>query len=654
MFNRITSSNDRGPSLYPSEMDRFSRKICEKTDNSVSRRPKDNISHSWQRVMRRTVGGAQVKITLESGETRTLHRFALVGLKDRVRPGPASTLLASVPNVSDDSIVVSPAWQRAQTVGVCGRKLNIITKEIETPEELAGYEALTQHHYRTGISVGRRAIIIAKIATQDLPSVVGFVEVSSCFLVCVPRKKILDIPFEDSERGIKWERWDIETAKRYTNSTARISRCVVYPEVRGVGIAGILADAARDFTTERWHIGGLRPSFLEITAEMLRYWPFVEKAGFVKVGETEGNGNRLEKSMMYLLGRKKENRGFPKGGGGILTMHRAHATLLERTMEKRGWSVEDILAQIKKSPENLSVEDWVTLHGIYRRPKPVYMLGLTIDARRHLRERLSDDASDNELLHPPSNRAEVRVLVKEITTTASCEPDNSREARQIQEAFNIVSERLDIVITKDMDMDLRGGEIVLVTGASGSGKSLLLSALAWHASGHRKTWKLASEIQSRARVDAPFVKVGTLVSPPRNKSSIALLLALGMSLDSAMRLLASAGLGEAQLFVRPSKTLSSGQRYRLSLALALAKKPDLLLIDGFCESLDIYSATAVCRRLRREVERRGIVAIVATTDGDRVLSELRPQRVLQLLPNANHRWINHNEKHQESYHEGEF
>lgn len=626
-------------------MESLPRKTCERIGGSTSGLPRDNIANPWQRVVRRIVENGVVKITLGNGEVRTLHRFALVGQKDQVRSGPGSALFALVSKVSDNSVAVSPVWQKEETIVVCRRKLNIIAKEIETAEELAGYEALTRHHYRSGVSVARRAIIIAKIDTEDLPSVVGFVEISSCFLVCVPRKRILDVPFEDGERGIKWERWDIETAKKYTNATARISRCVVYPEVRGIGIAGILANAAKCFAAERWHIGGLRPSFLEITAEMLRYWPFVENAGFVKIGETEGNGKRLEKSMSYLLGRKKDNRGFPKGGGGILTMHRAHAALLEDTMEKRNWSVEDILTQIKKSPENLSIKDWVTLHGIYRRPKPVYMIGLTHDARRHLRERLSDHLSDSELHHPPSNRAELRVLVKEITTAASCEADNSREARQIQEAFNIVSERLDTVITKNIDMDLRGGEIVLVTGASGSGKSLLLKALAWHASGHRKAWKLASEIQSHARVDAPFVKVGTLLSPPRNKSSIALLLALGMSLNDAMRLLASAGLGEAQLFVRPSKTLSSGQRYRLSLALALAKKPDLLLIDGFCEPLDIYSATAVCRRLRKEIERRNITAVVATTDGDRILSELRPQRVLRLLPNAGQRWINYNEKY---------
>ena len=616
----------------------LSRETSERVGNFKSPPSRDNVAESWQKVVRRTVENGKVKIILENGRTRKLHRFALVGGKDRVRFGPGSKVLAFVPKVSDKSVVVYPTWRMKQPITVCGRKLNIVVKEIETIDELVGYEVLTRHHYRNGVSVARRALLIAKADTQDLPLVVGFVEISSCFLVCVPRKKILDAPFEDSERGIKWERWDMETAKKYTNATARISRCVVYPELRGIGIAGILAEAAKRFATERWHIGGLRPSFLEITAEMLRYWPFVEKAGFVKVGETEGNGKRLEKSMIYLLQRKQNNRGFPKGGGGILTMHRAHAALLKNTMEERGWSVEDIVTRIKKSPENLNIEDWVTLHGIYRRPKPVYMLGLTADAKKHLREKLSENPSNREVNHPTRQDAELRVLVGEINISASCGTENSREARQIQEAFNIVSERLETVITANLSMDLRGGEIVMVTGASGSGKSLLLSALAWHASGEKKKWKLPPEIQSHAHMDTPFAKVATLVSPSRDKSPIALLMALGMSLKESMRLLASAGLGEAQLFVRPSRTLSSGQRYRLSLALALAKKPDLLLIDGFCEPLDNYAAAAVCRRLRKEVERSGTAAVVATTNGERILSELRPHRILRLLPNGGYQW----------------
>lgn len=644
MSEGITIGIGRKPFLISSKMKKPSHRTSEKFADFAPLPSGGTDNESWQKVTRRIVDKGKVKITLENGKTQTLHRFALVGKKDRVRIEPDHKVLAFVPKVSDSSVVVSPAWDMKRTITVCERKLNIVIKEIETDNELAGYEALMRHHYRNGRSAARRALLIATVNTSDLPPVVGFVEISSCFLVSVPRKKILDTPFEDRERGITWKRWDIETAKKYTNVTARISRCVVYPELRGIGLAGILAEAAKCFATERWHIGGLRPSFLEITAEMLRYWPFVEKAGFVKVGETEGNGKRLEKSMTYLLQRKQDNLGFPKGGGGILTMHRAHATLLENTMQERKWSVQDVVARIKKSPENLSVKDWVTLHGIYRRPKPVYMLGLTPDAKKHLYERLSENPSTTKITQLPFQSAKHRILIENINICASCEAENSREARQIQEAFNIVSERLETTVITNLSMRLWGGEIVMVTGASGSGKSLLLNALAWHVSGKKKKWNLPPEIISSAHINSQSsVKIATMQSPPPDKSPISLLMKLGKSMEESMRILASAGLGEAQLFVRPSKTLSSGQRYRLSLALALAKKPDLLLIDEFCEPLDNYAAAAVCRRLRKEVEQRGITAVVATINSDRILSELRPQHILRLLSSGWHKWENQNE-----------
>ena len=627
--------------LSSSKMIKAFRKINKESGNLIFSSSKKNIAKSWHKVVRRTIEDGRAKITLENGETYKFHRFALVGKKDRVQFRNESEVLADVPKVSDNYVVISPPWQMKQTISVCGQELDIVVKEIETLDELEGYEALRQHHYRNGGSATRRALLIVKVNTLDLPSVVGFVEISSCFLVSVPRKKILDSPFKDSMRGFEWQRWDIETAKKYTNATARISRCVVYPELRGIGVAGILAEAAKCFTIERWHIGGLRPSFLEITAEMLRYWPFVEKAGFIKVGETEGNGKRLEKSMSYLLQRKQENRGFPKGGGGILTMHRSHAALLENTMKERGWSVQDIVTHIKKSPENFTIKDWVTLHGIYRRPKPVYMLGLTPDAEKHLQKKLSNDSSDNKISQSACQSSKLRIHINEINIRASCGTENTRESRQIQEAFNIVSERLETSIIANLNMGMRGGEIVLVAGASGSGKSILLNALAWHSSVKKKKWKLPPEIKSSARINISSpIKIATMPEPHNEKSPITMLMGLRNSLEESMRLLAAAGLGEAQLFVRPSKTLSSGQRYRLSLALALAKRPDLLLIDEFCESLDNYAAAAVCRRLRKEVEKRSIVAVVATINSDRILSELRPHHILRLLPNGWHKWEN--------------
>ena len=207
----------------------------------------------------------------------------------------------------------------------------------------------------------------------------------------------------------------------------------------------------------------------------------------------------------------------------------------------------------------------------------------------------------------------------------------------MQEAFGIITERLETQVVEDLSLKVAPGEIVLVGGASGSGKSLLLQALAWHVSGHRLEWKLPRGVCSGGE-PIRQAKVAMLQQPNLRKSPITLLDECGLALEGSMRLLASAGLGEAQLFVRPAFTLSSGQRYRLSLALALAQEPDLLLIDEFCEPLDDYSTAAVCSRLRKAVVNGGLSAVVATANANRVAQVLRPDRMLRLLPNRQHSW----------------
>ena len=342
--------------------------------------------------------------------------------------------------------------------------------------------------------------------------------------------------------------------------------------------------------------------------------------------------------MRYLLQREENNLGFPEGSGGIMSMYKANRTLLQNTMKQRGISVDEVIQLVKKEPEKLNVNDWVTLHGIYRRPKPVYMLGLTPNASAHLQNRLWE-------LTPPTTptptqtpkTARKGVSLCNIRVHVSCMPDSSRESRHIQEAFSIVSRKLTVDIVAGLDLEIPPGEIVLVGGASGSGKSLLLRTLAWHASGKLQKWSLPPGVKSRA-APSPAIKIAMMSHPNPRKTPIALLERFGVELEDAMRLLAAAGLGEAQLFVRPAGTLSSGQRYRLALALALAQKPDLLLIDEFCEPLDDYATAAVCRRLVKEAKRSGLAVIVATANSARVIPELHPISILRLLPDRMHKW----------------
>ena len=107
------------------------------------------------------------------------------------------------------------------------------------------------------------------------PRELGFMEITTPFLHLKNRTILFDSPFCDPNRGISWARWDVETRNRLTNVVARISRVVVHPEVRGLGLSRPLLDAASRYCLSRWQVKGLRPLFIEITADMLRFMPFV-------------------------------------------------------------------------------------------------------------------------------------------------------------------------------------------------------------------------------------------------------------------------------------------------------------------------------------------------------------------------------------------
>jgi len=366
---------------------------------------------------------------------------------------------------------------------------------------------------------------------------------------------------------------------------------------------------------------------------MLRYWPFVEKVGFVKVGETEGNEKRAPKTMNYLLTRKKNGENYPAGGGGIMAMHRMHAEQLAEIQQTRGVSVAEILRLLEQSPDKLDAHDWVSLHDILRRKKPTYMFGLTPSAGEHLQKCLGASASGRPDSHVPSHRCRIHGEIAGMKISATAMPQNSARCRRVQEAFGIVSTEFNSVIVDGLDVKFESGKIILVNGSSGVGKSAFLRAVRHLLTGNTKLPD-GMRVESDNAVKAK--RVAQLQKPPRNKAPIDL---LGRyDLDESMRILAQAGLAEAHLFVRPSFTLSVGQSYRLALALALAKKPDVLLIDEFCEPLDEYTSAVICRKLRKAALKDGISVVAATADARKVQHELQPDHVLLLLSSGQYEW----------------
>ncbi|MGH9659410.1 MAG: GNAT family N-acetyltransferase, partial [Bryobacteraceae bacterium] len=198
------------------------------------------------------------------------HRYCCLGPGDDVVIVAANDAHARCQN---GHAQILPVYTAKDSVAVGGRAVHLTIKEIETGEELAGYHQLEECHYRGKVLHGRRVPLIVRSNDPLLPLVLGYIELSTAFIMNRPRAILFDSQFRDDATGISWTTWKKDTVRRYTNLVVRIARTVVSPEFRGLGLARILVTHAAQFARRHWHVGTLKPSFLEITADMLRYVP---------------------------------------------------------------------------------------------------------------------------------------------------------------------------------------------------------------------------------------------------------------------------------------------------------------------------------------------------------------------------------------------
>lgn len=166
---------------------------------------------------------------------------------------------------------------------------------------------------------------------------------------------------------------------------------------------------------------------------------------------------------------------------------------------------------------------------------------------------------------------------------------------EIAEAFGLGLNDKDFVLYDNVELDIEQGDIVYITGQSGSGKSVLLR-------------DLKAQLEANTCSVADIADVPMLDTPLINQ--------IGATTDEGVQLLNQAGLGDAYLYCRKPSELSDGQKYRFRLAKLIEGTADVWVADEFAAVLDRQTAKIVAHNIAKAARKRAVTLLVATTHTD--------------------------------------
>ena len=177
---------------------------------------------------------------------------------------------------------------------------------------------------------------------------------------------------------------------------------------------------------------------------------------------------------------------------------------------------------------------------------------------------------------------------------------------QVCRMFGLTVERLtDRAPTHQCRLKIHPGDIVYLTGPSGSGKSVLLG-------------ELEQAVPKPDRIN--LARIGL----PNSKTVID---CFTTEVVTSLKTLSLVGLSEVFSVLNRPCYLSEGQKYRFRLAKALAAEKRFVFADEFCSELDRITAATVAFNIHKFAKRTGTTFILASSHED-ILIDLAPDAVV--------------------------
>ncbi|RPK68236.1 Aliphatic sulfonates import ATP-binding protein SsuB [Streptomyces sp. ADI96-02] len=208
-------------------------------------------------------------------------------------------------------------------------------------------------------------------------------------------------------------------------------------------------------------------------------------------------------------------------------------------------------------------------------------------------------------------------LHRPVTRTGPPEPSDAREPGAAVRVEGLTRAFDGRSVIDGLDLTLRTGEFTALLGRSGCGKSTLLRVLAG----------LDREISGTVLV--PRRRAVAFQSPrlmPWKRVWRNVLLGLPGKPERALAERALAEVGLTERAGAWPRTLSGGEAQRASLARALVREPDLLLLDEPFGALDALTRIRAQQLVAELWQRRGCAVLLVTHDVDEAL--LLADRVL--------------------------